>query len=77
MRNILWLLIVVLAVPALAGTIPGSLAFSNTALVRPEGESEPAIAIAADGTMAITGLQWLFNPSFFGKIGRASCRERV
>ena len=66
MRNIFWLLIVVLAVPALAGTIPGSLTFSNTALVRPEGESEPAIAIAADGTMAITGLQWLFNPSFFG-----------
>jgi hypothetical protein len=66
MRNIFWLLIVVLAIPGFAGTIPGSLTFSNTALVRPEGESEPAIAIADDGTMAITGLQWLFDPSFFG-----------
>jgi hypothetical protein len=66
MRSIFWLLIVVLAVPALAGTIPGSLTFSNTALLRPEGESEPAMAIAADGTMAITGLQWLFDPNFFG-----------
>jgi hypothetical protein len=66
MRNIFWVLIIVLAVPALAGTIPGTLTFSNAALVRPEGESEPAIAIAADGTMAITGLQWLFDPSFFG-----------
>ena len=55
-----------LAVPALAGTIPGSFTFSNTPLLRPEGESEPAIANAADGTMAIAGLQWLFNPSFFG-----------
>src|SRR5215472_2985336 len=66
MRNTVWSLILILAVPALAGTIPGSLTFSNTALLRPEGESEPAVAIAADGTMAITGLQWLFNPSFFG-----------
>jgi hypothetical protein len=66
MRNIFWLLILALAVPALAGTIPGSLTFSNTPLLRPEGESEPALAFAADGTMAITGLQWLFSPSFFG-----------
>lgn len=66
MRNIFWLLILALAAPALAGTIPGSLTFSNTPLLRPEGESEPALAFAADGTMAITGLQWLFNPSFFG-----------
>jgi hypothetical protein len=49
-----------------AGAVPGSLTFSNTSLVRPEGDSEPAISIAADGTMAITGLQWLFDPSFFG-----------
>jgi hypothetical protein len=67
MRNILFLLlIVVLAVPAFSGTNPGSLTFSNTALLRPEGESEPAIAMASDGTMAITGLQWLFDPNFFG-----------
>jgi hypothetical protein len=51
---------------ALAATSPGTLTFTNTPLLRPEGESEPAISIASDGTMAITGLQWLFNPSFFG-----------
>jgi len=32
----------------------------------PEGESEPEISIASNGTMAIVGLQWLFNPNFFG-----------
>jgi hypothetical protein len=61
------LLVTILAVAsAAASTITGSLTFSNTPLIRPEGESEPAIAIARDGTMAITGLQWLFDPSFFG-----------
>ena len=49
-----------------AGTLTGGLTFSNTPLLRPEGDSEPAISIAADGTMAITGLQWLFDPNFFG-----------
>jgi hypothetical protein len=51
---------------ASAATSPGSLTFTNTALVRPEGGSEPAISIAANGTMAMTGLQWLFDPNFFG-----------
>ena len=46
-------------------TTTGSLTFSNTPLLRPEGDSEPAISIAGDGTMAVTGLQWLFNPAFF------------
>jgi hypothetical protein len=49
-----------------AGTTTGRLTFSNTPLLRPEGESEPAISIAGDGTLAVTGLQWLFNPTFFG-----------
>ena len=50
-----------------AATTPGSLTFSNTPLLRlPEGDSEPAISIASNGTMAISGLQWLFDPSFFG-----------
>ena len=52
--------------PALAATSPGSLSFSNTPLLRPEGESEPAISAAADGTLAITGLQWLFDPNSYG-----------
>jgi hypothetical protein len=51
---------------ALAATSPGALSFSNTPLLRPEGESEPAISVSADGTLAVTGLQWLFDPSFFG-----------
>jgi hypothetical protein len=50
----------------LASTIAGSLTFTNTPLVRPEGDSEPEISIAGNGTMAIVGLQWLFDPSFFG-----------
>jgi len=70
MRKILLLMILVVAtlsaVSALTGTVPGSLSFSNNALLRPEGESEPAIGIASDGTMAVTGLQWLFDPNFFG-----------
>jgi hypothetical protein len=33
--------------------------FTNTVLLRPEGGTEPAIAVAADGTLAITAL----NPS--------------
>ena len=49
-----------------AATTPGSLSFSNTPLLRPEGSSEPAISIAGNGRMAITGLQWLFDPTFFG-----------
>ncbi len=58
------LLVAILAAgSAAAGTIPGALDFANTPLIRPEGDSEPAIAIAGNGTMAITGLQWLFNPA--------------
>src|SRR2546426_8720546 len=61
------LLVVILAgASAFAGTVSGSLSFSNTPLLRPEEESEPAVAVANDGTVAVTGLQWLFNPSFFG-----------
>ena len=66
MRTFSCLLIFALAIPAFAGTISGNLTFSNTPLLRPEGESEPAIAISANGTMAVTGLQWLFDPNFFG-----------
>ena len=54
------------ATSALAATTLGSLTFSNTPLLRPEGVSEPEIAISPNGTMAIVGLQWLFIPGFFG-----------
>jgi len=63
---IVFALSVAMATAVSAATGPGSLTFSNTPLLRPEGESEPAISIGTNGTMAITGLQWLFDPSFFG-----------
>jgi hypothetical protein len=49
-----------------ASTVQGNLTFTNTPLLRDEGVSEPAISIATNGTMAITGLQWLFDPNSYG-----------
>jgi hypothetical protein len=63
---IIFIVIAAMVTSVSAATTPGSLTFSNTPLLRPEGESEPAISIAGNGTMAVTGLQWLFDPSFFG-----------
>ncbi|HYM12410.1 MAG TPA: hypothetical protein VEU62_16860, partial [Bryobacterales bacterium] len=54
------------AASAFAATTNDGLTFSNTALLRPEGVSEPEIAISSNSTMAIVGLQWLFDPFFFG-----------
>src|SRR5258708_11868902 len=51
--------VVCAAVMAFASTSSGSLAFTNTPLLRPDGNSEPEISIAADGTMGIVGLSWL------------------
>jgi hypothetical protein len=49
-----------------AATTPGSLTFSNIPLLRNDGDSEPAISIASNGTMAITGLSWqLFNTNLW------------
>src|SRR5713226_2400970 len=48
---------------ASTGTSIGSLAFTNTPLTLPEGESEPEISIGSTGTMGIVGLQWLFTPN--------------
>jgi hypothetical protein len=60
-------LIAAIAAPAAsAATSSGSLTFSNTRLTRPEGGSEPAISAASTGRLAISGLQWLFDPNFFG-----------
>src|SRR5260370_10628464 len=50
--------VVCAAVMAFASTSSGSLTFTNTALLRPDGNSEPEISIAADGTMGIVGLSW-------------------
>jgi hypothetical protein len=56
----------VLAAAAYGATGSGSLTFSNTPLLRPDGSSEPAISIGSNGTMAMSGLQWLFDPASFG-----------
>ncbi len=53
------LLFALLALTAGAVTIAGTLTFTNTPLLRPEGDSEPAISIGPSSTMAITGLRWL------------------
>jgi hypothetical protein len=45
--------------PPLFSTTAGTLSFSNTPLLQTAGSSEPAIAIAADGTMGVTALSWL------------------
>src|SRR6266542_6211376 len=63
---IVFVVITAMVTSVSAATIPGSLSFSNTPLTVPEGESEPAISIAGNGTMAVTGLQWLFDPNSYG-----------
>jgi hypothetical protein len=58
--------LLIFSTSVLAATSTGSLTFSNTPLLRPEGESEPAISVSANGTLAVTGLQWLFDPNSYG-----------
>ena len=47
------------------------LTFTNTALLRPDGASEPAVSIRADGTMALTALSWqnFFTHAWKGTFG--------
>jgi hypothetical protein len=47
---------------ASAGTAAGTLGFSTTPLIQPDGGSEPEISIGPTGTMGIVGLQWLHHP---------------
>ena len=50
----------------IAATVKGSFSFSNTPLLRRHGDSEPAISIHRDGTMAMTALSWeLFVTNFW------------
>jgi hypothetical protein len=53
--------VIVTVVVAFSATTSGSLTFSNTQLLRPDGNSEPEISIAGDGTMGIVGLGWLIS----------------
>jgi hypothetical protein len=60
-RTIKWLgailgVMVLAALVTFGSTSIGSLSFSNTALPRPDGNSEPEISIAANGNMAMVGL---------------------
>jgi hypothetical protein len=56
-----FIVITALVTSVSAATSPGGLSFSNTPLLQPNGDSEPAISIGSDGTMAITGLPWIRN----------------
>ena len=47
------------ALVAYPSTSSGNLTFTNTPLLRPDGNSEPEISIAANGTMGIVGPSWL------------------
>jgi DNA-binding transcriptional MocR family regulator len=47
---------VLVALVTFGSTSIGSLTFTNTPLLRPDGDSEPEISIAANGTMAMVGL---------------------
>src|SRR5262249_504209 len=46
------------AAPKVGAAPPWSIAFTNTPLLRPDGSSEPAVTIATDGTMVLSGLSW-------------------
>jgi len=50
--------VAITALTIVAATRPGSLSFSNTPLLRPDGGSEPAITIGPNGTIGATGLSW-------------------
>jgi hypothetical protein len=60
-RTIKWLgailgLSVLAVLVTFGSTLMGSLTFTNTLLSRPDGDSEPEISIAGNGTMAMVGL---------------------
>src|SRR5258707_4913587 len=46
------------AVVAFANTSTGNLNFTKTALLRPDGSSEPELRIRADGTVGMVALSW-------------------
>ena len=67
-RTIKWLgailgVMVLAALVTFGSTSIGSLSFSNTALPRPDGNSEPEISIAANGTMGMVALSLGLSPN--------------
>jgi hypothetical protein len=45
-------------VPVVASTSPGALSFSNTPLLLPNGDSEPAVSVLSSGTLVVSALSW-------------------
>jgi hypothetical protein len=67
-RTIKWLgailgVMMLAALVTFGSTSIGSLSFSNTALPRPDGNSEPEISIAANGTMGMVALSLGLSPN--------------
>ncbi len=54
-----------------AGAKPSAITFTNTPLLQPDGDSEPAISIGQNGTMVVSGLSWeLFQTNIWkGQFG--------
>ena len=70
--KLLFLSLAVAAVFVLtAAAAPPPATFSNTPLIRPDGGSEPAISITANGTMGMTTLSWqqFFTHYWSGSFG--------
>src|SRR5438477_6570794 len=70
--KLLFLFLAVAAVFALnVAAAPPPATFSNTPLIRPDGGSEPAISITANGTMGMTTLSWqqFFTHYWSGSFG--------
>jgi hypothetical protein len=66
-------LILTLAIPVAAhGTKTTSLSFTNTPLIRPDGNSEPELSIGPDGTTVYVALSWtqFFTNTWTGGFGR-------
>jgi hypothetical protein len=66
-RTIKWLgailgVAILAALVTFGSTLMGSLTFINTLLSRPDGDSEPEISIAGNGTMAMVGLSLALAP---------------
>jgi hypothetical protein len=66
-RTIKWLgailgVSILAALVTFGSTLMGSLTFTNTLLSRPDGDSEPEISIAGNGTMAMVGLSLALAP---------------
>lgn len=57
--SVLALVAGVLAIRSFAATKAGRLSFTNTPLIVPGGDSEPAVSIGPGDTVALTGLSWL------------------